>query len=54
MLSGASTGMFFFLGWAAALCHTVARINVEIRICRAFIGAPCELHMLINLLLIAF
>src|SRR5579864_7673308 len=37
---GASAGTFFFFGWAAAVCHTVARINIVIRIRRVFIGAP--------------
>ena len=57
MLSGggASTGMFFFFGWAAAVCHTVARITYRNKNLSSFHRySSCELHKQIDLLLIAF
>ena len=51
----ASAWMCFFFGWAAAVCHTVAKNQHSNKDLSGFHRcSSCELHMLIDLLLIAF
>ena len=51
MLSGggASVWMFFFFGWAAAVCHTVPRITYSNKnLSRFHRSSSCELHIVMD------